>query len=90
MAFAMQCDSDNAFFVEHEEPTRPRMHSRENARLLARQRQEMIANELSRLASDEYMEDIMQHVRHMEVMITRGLHCRKGPPLLTRAGRDAS
>ncbi|TPX09327.1 uncharacterized protein E0L32_009519 [Thyridium curvatum] len=66
MAFAMQCDSDNAFFVEHEEPTRPRMHSRENARLLARQRQEMIANELSRLASDEYMEDIMQHVRHME------------------------
>lgn len=26
-----------------------------------------IAHELSRLASDEYLEDIMQHARHMEV-----------------------
>lgn len=35
--------------------------------MLARNRQEMIANELSRLAGDEYLEDIMQHMRHMEV-----------------------
>lgn len=37
------------------------------AKMLARNRQEMIANELSRLAGDEYLEDIMQHMRHMEV-----------------------
>lgn len=30
-------------------------------------RQITIANELSRLASDEYLEDIMQHARAMEV-----------------------
>lgn len=30
-------------------------------------RQIKIANELSRLASDEYLEDIMQHARAMEV-----------------------
>jgi hypothetical protein len=35
--------------------------------MLARNRQEMIANELSRLACDEYLEDVMQHMRHMEV-----------------------
>lgn len=35
--------------------------------MLARNRQEMIANELSRLAGDEYLEDVMQHMRHMEV-----------------------
>ncbi len=40
---------------------------RDAARMLARNRQEMIANELSRLAGDEYLEDIMQHMRHMEV-----------------------
>ena len=39
------------------------------AKMLARNRQEMIANELSRLAGDEYLEDIMQHMRHMEVGI---------------------
>lgn len=35
--------------------------------MLARNRQEMIANELSRLAGDEYLEDMIQHMRHMEV-----------------------
>ena len=43
-----------------------RIPSRENAKLLARSRQEMIGNELSRLTSDEYLEDVMQHMRHME------------------------
>lgn len=42
--------------------------------MLARNRQEMIANELSRLAGDEYLEDIMQHMRHMEVG-PLGPHC---------------
>ena len=58
--------SDNDFFVESDEPCQ-RVHMRDAARMLARNRQEMIANELSRLAGDEYLEDIMQHMRHMEV-----------------------
>ncbi len=63
--------SDNGFFVEADEPCQ-RMNMRDAAKMLARNRQEMIANELSRLAGDEYLEDIMQHMRHMEV--------RKKPP----------
>ena len=45
------------------------MNLRDAAKMLARNKQEMIANELSRLACDEYLEDIMQHVRHMEVRL---------------------
>lgn len=41
------------------------------------ERQIKIANELSRLASDEYLEDIMQHARAMEV----GLDCPLNSPL---------
>ncbi len=58
--------SDNTFFVESDEATQ-RMTMRDAAKMLARNKQEMIANELSRLACDEYLEDIMQHMRHMEV-----------------------
>ena len=61
---------DETFFVESDDcnnTAMPRMGSREAAKMLARNRQEMIGNELSRLASDEYLEDIMQHMRHMEV-----------------------
>lgn len=60
--------SDGTFFVESDEP-RQRMSARDAAKLLARNKQEMIANELSRLACDEYLEDIMQHMRHMEVRV---------------------
>jgi len=60
---------DSTFFVESDEPCRPRMNIRDAAKLLARNRQEMIANEMSRLASEEYLEDIMQHMRHMEVSL---------------------
>jgi hypothetical protein len=35
--------------------------------MMARQRQEIISGELSRLAGDEYLEDIVQHMRQMEV-----------------------
>lgn len=58
--------SDNTFFVESDEPSQ-RMTMRDAAKMLARNKQEMIANELSRLACDEYLEDIMQHIRQMEV-----------------------
>lgn len=57
---------DETFFVDSEESTLPRITAREAAKMLARNRQEMIATELSRLASEEYLEDIMRHIRHME------------------------
>ncbi len=59
--------SDSGFFVEADEPRYSRITAKDAAKMLARNRQEMIANELSRLAGDEYLEDIMQHLRHMEV-----------------------
>jgi hypothetical protein len=63
----MAYQNDGSYFVESDEPSHPRMGSRDAAKRIARNRQEIIANELSRLASDEYLEDIMQHMRHMEV-----------------------
>jgi hypothetical protein len=62
MAYA---SSNSDFFIETDEPRR--MNMKDAAKILARNRQEMIANDLSRLAGDEYLEDIMQHTRHMEV-----------------------
>ncbi|KAK3383020.1 cyclin-like protein [Lasiosphaeria ovina] len=58
--------SDDTFFVESDDQSCHRMNIRDAAKMLARNKQEMIANELSRLAGDEYLEDIMQHMRHME------------------------
>jgi len=66
MAFSNQ-PSDNSFFIESDEPAQRHMNIRDAAKMIARNKQEMIANELSRLACDEYLEDIMQHMRHMEV-----------------------
>ena len=63
----MAYQQDGTFFVETDEPSQPRMSTRDVTRMIARNRQEIIANELSRLACDEYVEDIMQHMRHMEV-----------------------
>ncbi|KAK4658516.1 hypothetical protein QC762_102450 [Podospora pseudocomata] len=56
--------ADETFFVEDE--AAQRMTMRDAGRMIARNKQEMIANELSRLAHDEYLEDIMKHMRHME------------------------
>ncbi|KAI1326161.1 cyclin [Xylariaceae sp. FL0255] len=61
---AFSTSDDCGYFVESDEPRRINM--RDAAKMLARNRQEMIANELSRLAGEEYLEDIMQHMRHME------------------------
>ncbi|KAK2074381.1 hypothetical protein P8C59_008589 [Phyllachora maydis] len=66
MAYSSLSNGDSVFWVESDEASRPRMDMRDAAKMLARSRQEMIGNELSRLASDEYLEDIMQHMRHME------------------------
>jgi hypothetical protein len=59
--------SDATFFVESDEPGFQRMSLRDAAKMIARNKQEMIANELSRLACDEYLEDIMKHIHQMEV-----------------------
>lgn len=63
----MAYTGDSDFWIESDEPAQPRMNIRDAAKILARQRQDQIAGELSRLASDEYLEDIMQHVRQLEV-----------------------
>ncbi|KAI0021124.1 cyclin [Xylariomycetidae sp. FL0641] len=57
--------NDCSYFVETDEQPR-RINMKDAAKMLARNRQEMIANDLSRLVADEYLEDIMQHMRHME------------------------
>ncbi|KAK3341349.1 cyclin-like protein [Lasiosphaeria hispida] len=64
MAFSNQ-PSNDTFFVESDQPSH-RISARDAAKMIARNKQEVLANELSRLACDEYLEDIMQHMRHME------------------------
>ncbi|KAF5250224.1 hypothetical protein FANTH_4549 [Fusarium anthophilum] len=56
---------DNSHFMESGEPHH-RITAQEAARMMARQRQDIIGVELSRLAGEEYLEDIMQHMRQME------------------------
>jgi hypothetical protein len=61
-----QCDS---FWVESQDDGlyAIRAEARERQRAIARMQQRAIAEELSRLTADEYQEDIMQHMIHMEV-----------------------
>ncbi|KAG5940610.1 hypothetical protein E4U53_007560 [Claviceps sorghi] len=58
--------ADDTFFLESDEPHQTRIDPRTTAKMIARTRQDVIASELSRLAGDEYLEDIMSHMRHME------------------------
>lgn len=71
-----QCDS---YFVEsHDDGIYAmRAEARDRQRAIARMQQRAIAEELSRLTADEYQEDIMQHMIHMEVSDSIGLqsHC---------------
>jgi hypothetical protein len=58
------------FFMESQDTVfEPRVEGRDYAKIIARQRQEIIANELSRQACEDYIEDIMKHMRQMEVNI---------------------
>ncbi|KAL5876916.1 hypothetical protein ACKVWC_006074 [Pyricularia oryzae] len=66
MAYHHHSRADGTFFVESDDTAMSRMSAREAAKILARNRREVIGNELSRLAGEEYLEDIMQHMRHME------------------------
>ncbi|KKZ67393.1 hypothetical protein EMCG_06921 [[Emmonsia] crescens] len=59
------CDS---YFVESYEPEYPgpRLGPKEHARLIARERQFAIADELSKQVSDEYQDDILAHMLAMD------------------------
>ncbi|KAG6076338.1 hypothetical protein E4U30_002890 [Claviceps sp. LM220 group G6] len=59
-------DADDTFFVESDEPNLACLDSRTAARMILQNRQDMIASDLSRLAGDEYLEDIMLHMKEME------------------------
>ena len=62
MAYHRQpCDS---YFVEEAYPQRA---TQEYLKMIGRRKQEAMANELSRQACDTYMEDIVKHMRQMEV-----------------------
>jgi hypothetical protein len=62
MAYHRQpCDS---YFVEEAYPQRA---TQEYLKMMGRRKQEAMANELSRQASEAYMEDIIQHMHQMEV-----------------------
>jgi hypothetical protein len=67
-----QCDS---YFVEsHDDGIYAmRAEARERHRAVSRMQQRAIAEELSRMTADEYQEDIMQHMIHMEVSSLRQL-----------------
>lgn len=58
------------YFVEPQDASTfaaPVQDSRDYTKIMKRQRQDSIADELSRLADDEYGEDIMKYMRRMEV-----------------------
>jgi hypothetical protein len=59
------CDS---YFVEsYDDFPAPRIDAKEHAKLVARERQYAIADELSKLASDEFRDDILAHMLDMDV-----------------------
>lgn len=57
------CDT---FFVETDD-VRPRFDAKEQARLIARERQYAIADQLSAQAREEYLDDCLQHMLDMDV-----------------------
>lgn len=61
--------ADETFFIDSDEHLHNRIDPRTAAKMIARNRQDIIAGELSRLAGDEYLEDIMQHMRQMEASL---------------------
>ena len=53
-----------------DEPPRPAVNNRDFTRDIARQRQNMLAEELSRLDAEEYQHDMLEHMLHMDVCST--------------------
>ena len=63
------CDS---FFTESDDDLyAARAESRDRARVFAKARQRAIAEELSRLTSEEYVDDVLNHMEFMEVSALR-------------------
>ena len=62
------CDS---FFVESDDQGiyARAAAERENARQISKMRQKALAEELSRATAEEYQEDVLDHMEHMEVCI---------------------
>ena len=59
------CDS---FFVEsYDDFLAPRLTAKEHARLIARERQYAVAEELSKITSQELRDDILAHLLDMDV-----------------------
>lgn len=52
-----------------DEPPRMALNSQDYARDVQRERQQMLAGELSRLDAEEYQQDILEHMMHMDVSI---------------------
>jgi hypothetical protein len=65
-----QCDS---YFIESEEISLAE-RLRERERQMSKTRQREMAAELSSLTSDEYLEDILDHMEHMEVSMIFSAH----------------
>uniref|UniRef100_A0A0L0NAZ9 G1/S-specific cyclin CCN1 n=1 Tax=Tolypocladium ophioglossoides (strain CBS 100239) TaxID=1163406 RepID=A0A0L0NAZ9_TOLOC len=63
--------ADETFYVESDDPRQQCIDPRAAAKMVARQRQDVIAGELSRLAADEYLEDILKHMQTMEACFPR-------------------
>ena len=67
------CDS---YFVEtyDQEYAPARLSAKEHAKLIARERQYAMADEMSRAVSDEYQDDILAHMHAMDVSLPSHLH----------------
>lgn len=61
-----QCDT---FVESYEDAPAPRMDPKEHAKLIARERQYAIADELSRITSEEYRNEILEHMMQMDVRL---------------------
>jgi hypothetical protein len=64
---AYQREPCDTYFVESEDSTYQQPSMRDLIKMKVLQRREQMANELSRLASDLYIEDITKHMHQMEV-----------------------
>jgi hypothetical protein len=58
------CDS---YFVESDNAQYPSLAPQEYLKMIGRRKQEAMADELSRQASDAYIDEIMAHMKEMEV-----------------------
>lgn len=70
-----------------DEPPRPVLNNKDFTRDLARQRQNMLAEELSRLDAEEYQHDILEHMLHMDVSLIL-LHVKE--PANLELGRNCA